>query len=52
MLDPTVVERIQKGQCAVCGKDDPTVTVEDIRYGKVKVCGNHKVSSACIRNEV
>ena len=51
MLDPIVVARIQKGQCAICGKDNPTVMVQDIRYGKVKVCDTHKVSEACVRAE-
>ena len=47
MLDPIVVDRIKKGLCAMCGKDSPTKTVNDIRYGKVKVCDSHKVSKAC-----
>jgi hypothetical protein len=49
MLDPTVVERIQKGKCVICGKEDPTVVVSDIRYGKVKVCDTHNVAKVAIR---
>ena len=49
-VDPKIYERINSGQCPICAKllDDSAVVVNDVRYGKVKVCNTHKVAKAAI----
>ena len=48
-LNALVLAHIKKGLCPICGKDNPNVTVNDARYGKVKVCKTHKVAQAGVK---
>jgi formate dehydrogenase maturation protein FdhE len=51
--DSTVLARIKRGECPICGGElkSNAVVVNDARYGKVKVCNTHKVAVAGVKDE-
>ena len=51
--DSTVLARIKRGECPICGEElkSSAVVVNDARYGKVKVCNTHKVAAAGVKDE-